>query len=275
MLMKILILDTKHKFTKAMKPYTEMEVATEEREKLPAKFWGKHVKVNPGTIVEIEANKEIFNDKPQLTMEGYYKEIKEDPISFLPKYPDRTITDAKKKIVAGIKSIDNPDVAHVVKYVIKDRMMLFMQSPAGLYHHHDKIGGLAVHTAEVLDLSLKMAEMYSLKQNDKDIVIGGAVLHDIGKIEEYKITYKIEARESGFLLGHINIGVAYLEAYMRNYQMAEAALHLQHVIAAHHGRLEWGSAVKPKTIPAQIVYLADFASTNCDKAIKNLDSVIL
>lgn len=276
---KLMVLKVKYRKTKRNDSYTELIVMDENKQEMPAKYWGKKLKVEPGTILHIDAEKDNFNGIDQLILSGYPKVIKEDPHIFIPSYSDDEILAARKVIASGIKDIDNVNVYHIVKYVIKDRIMLFLRSPAALFYHHNKIGGLAIHTAEVFKIAMCLCDVHNVNKVNRDLVKGGALLHDIGKIEEYKTTFKIEPRENGFLLGHCNVGMMYLEAYTRNFEQRTAALHLQHIILSHHGDPnvfeKFHGSIKPQTVAAEIVFLADLASSRGYKAMIDLDSVVL
>jgi 3'-5' exoribonuclease len=109
-----------------------------------------------------------------------------------------------------------------------------------------------------------------------DLVVAGALLHDIGKVEAYGIDGGVFANTPcGLLLGHVVLGCLMLErrlaALGQTICSAGQLLDLQHMILSHHGSLEFGSPVQPMTTEAEIVHWADEASAKANDMIESLD----
>ena len=137
----------------------------------------------------------------------------------------------------------------------------FEACPASLAGHHAQLGGLLRHTAEVAAIGRAIARA---SDADVDLVLAGALLHDIGKLHAYRWTATFEMTELGALLGHVTLGMLALDrcvaaAAAPPCSPRELAL-LQHLIASHHGSLELGAAVAPMTLEAEILHFADNAS---------------
>lgn len=137
---------------------------------------------------------------------------------------------------------------------------------AGKRVHHNYGGGLLEHTLEVLDYC-KIAAKHQPKIN-KDILVAGALLHDIGKLFEYdcqSVTYDNTLR--GKLLGgHIVLGRDFIrENYPQDFP-EELGLALEHLILSHHGFKEWGAVEEPKTIEAVALHCADLLSARVNQA---------
>lgn len=143
-----------------------------------------------------------------------------------------------------------------------DFRVRFERTPASTAGHHAKLGGLLLHVFEVTNIAKQTARTMHA---DTDLVIAGALLHDIGKVEAYEIgpagfTYT----SCGLLLGHVVLGSLMLERRIAatgtplcsDGQLTE----LHHMILSHHGSLEFGSPVQPMTTEAEIVHWADEAS---------------
>lgn len=128
--------------------------------------------------------------------------------------------------------------------------------------HHAVLGGLLQHTCEVVSIARQIARV---ARADEELVIVGAMLHDIGKIESYNwLEGVFDTTERGRLLGHVVIGAMMFRAALDASAEppcteAEATL-LEHMILSHHGRLEYGSPVRPLTLEAEILSFADDAS---------------
>jgi 3'-5' exoribonuclease len=137
----------------------------------------------------------------------------------------------------------------------------FEACPASTSGHHAELGGLLRHTYEVASIGRAIARTC---RADYDLVLAGALLHDIGKLEAYRWDGPFETTEAGALLGHVTLGMLMFERRL----MGEAVpactdrerLLLQHLVASHHGRLEFGAAAPPMTLEAEILHFADNVS---------------
>jgi 3'-5' exoribonuclease len=137
----------------------------------------------------------------------------------------------------------------------------FEACPASLAGHHARIGGLLQHATEVAAIGRTAAESCGA---DADLVLAGALLHDIGKLDAYRWAGVFEMTEAGSLLGHVTLGMLMLDrtvaaAGAAPCTVSELAL-LQHLIASHHGTLELGASVPPMTLEAEILHFADDTS---------------
>jgi 3'-5' exoribonuclease len=150
----------------------------------------------------------------------------------------------------------------------------FERAPGSTSGHHAKIGGLLQHTLEVARIAAAAAK--TVRRASEDLVVAGALLHDIGKVEAYEIgaggfTYT----PCGLLVGHVVLGLLMLErrlAALGTPLCSDAQLvELQHLILSHHGKLEYGSPVEPMTVEAEIVHRADEASAKATDFLDALD----
>lgn len=146
-------------------------------------------------------------------------------------------------------------------------MELFLTSPGGISIHHNYIGGLLEHTVGIMAQATLYADMHPALL-DKDLLLTGAFLHDIGKTREIYWEIARERTTEGKLLGHIAIGLSLLEEKLRNLKSfpADLALLLKHLILSHHGTLEWGSPVRPSPAEAIVLHLLD----NLDAKVNHL-----
>ena len=147
------------------------------------------------------------------------------------------------------------------------------QTPGSVNGHHAKLGGLLLHVFEVTSIARNMAKTMNA---NADLVVVGALLHDVGKVEAYEIDGGGFAQSPrGLLLGHVVLGCLMLErrlaAVGRSICSEGQLLDLQHMILSHHGALEFGSPVQPMTIEAEIVHWADEASAKANDMIESLE----
>ncbi len=128
--------------------------------------------------------------------------------------------------------------------------------------HHALLGGLLQHVSEVVSIGRQMARV---ARADEELVAVAAMLHDIGKLESYTWEEGIfDTTERGRLAGHVVIGaMMFREALLRAETPPctdEEAMVIEHLILSHHGRLEYGAPVRPMTLEAEILSMADDAS---------------
>lgn len=136
-------------------------------------------------------------------------------------------------------------------------VMNFKKAPAAKKMHHACIGGLLEHTLSLALLADRVAGHYS--GIDRDLLIAGAILHDIGKIHEFTYDTRIDYSDEGRLVNHIVIGIRMIEQKMENLpsMTANTALLLKHLIISHHGTREFGSPEPPKTLEAVLLNYLD------------------
>ena len=147
------------------------------------------------------------------------------------------------------------------------------QTPGSVNGHHAKLGGLLLHVFEVASIARNMAKTMNA---NADLVVAGALLHDIGKVEAYEIEGGgFGQTPCGLLLGHVVLGCLMLERRIAATRCSICStgqlLDLQHMILSHHGSLEFGSPVQPMTTEAEIVHWADEASAKANDMIESLD----
>jgi 3'-5' exoribonuclease len=143
----------------------------------------------------------------------------------------------------------------------------FALAPAARTIHHNCVGGLLEHTLEVIALCRKLAALYP-QQIQTDLLLTGAILHDIGKIEEYRQdSISFDFTDRGKLVGHISIGKEMLDQKLADLPDFPPALklELEHMILTHHGMREWGSPEVPKTIHAFALFHADLVSARMNQ----------
>ena len=134
---------------------------------------------------------------------------------------------------------------------------LFRQAPAAMKMHQPYLRGLWEHSLGVTELAQNMAANYP--EVNSDLLLVGALLHDIGKIFEYNFERAISYSTEGRLLGHIIMGVELLSREMDQITdfPTEFRTKLLHIITSHHGRYEWQSPRRPKCPEAVIIHYAD------------------
>ena len=148
----------------------------------------------------------------------------------------------------------------------------FERTPASVGGHHCAIGGLLLHVWEVAYIGRAAAR--AMRAN-ADLVVAGALLHDVGKVEAYDATWDGFVRTpEGHLIEHVVLGLLMVERRITALDeppcTPEQYLELQHMILSHHGQLEFGSPVRPLTPEAEILHYADDASAKGASMIESL-----
>lgn len=133
----------------------------------------------------------------------------------------------------------------------------FLTAPAAKLLHHDTIGGLAEHSLSMAEIVVRLADHYP--KLDRDLLICGALLHDIGKLWEYEIKTSIDFTDAGRLVGHIAIGDEFVTTRARaiDHFPEDLLTHLRHLIVSHQGEREKGSPVVPMTPEAVFLHHID------------------
>ena len=148
----------------------------------------------------------------------------------------------------------------------------FVDAPAARGMHHAFVGGLLEHTLSMVKLSLLLAGHYPYVNGD--LLLAGALLHDAGKALEYDISNGFSFSDDGRLVGHIVRVVAMVErAAARRAEIADDDLRqLVHLLISHHGTLEWGSPVVPKTLEAILLHQIDLLDSRVQGFFDHLEA---
>lgn len=132
----------------------------------------------------------------------------------------------------------------------------FMTSPAARNIHHAWVGGLLEHTLGVARLCMSLADSYP--ELDRQLLLAGAIFHDLGKIREFSSEFSIDYTDEGQLAGHGYLGLETLLPHLRKSKLEPyLAEHLKHLILSHHGVPEYGATKFPQTREAFMLHFAD------------------
>ncbi len=181
-----------------------------------------------------------------------------DPSDFLPQ-TSRDIEGMFERLVKRMNSITTDYLKALIDAFFKDKEFVnkFKTAPAAKKMHHAYIGGLLEHTLSMTSLADKIAGHYS--GINRDLLLSGAILHDIGKVDEFEYQFKIDYSDKGRLLNHIVIGLKMVDEKLSEikYFPEDQVLLLKHLIVSHHGTREFGSPEPPKTIEAVLLNYID------------------
>ena len=156
-----------------------------------------------------------------------------------------------------IKTVRNPGLRALLETIFSGNLYdKFIMNPAGMRMHHAYVGGLLQHSVDVAGIAIALAEQ--IGNVDKDLVVAGALLHDIGKLREISSQIGFPYTNEGRLLGHIAMSIIIVQEAAAKLKLPAARLEqLQHILLSHHGDNEKGSPVECATKEAFIVHYAD------------------
>jgi len=211
-------------------------------------------------FLRIRGKASLYLGKMQVVVQDLepVPEAEVDLSEFLPvsEHPQAEMVAAFRKQVADVR---DPDYRRLLEAFAGDQAFLrkFSTAPAAKSMHHAYLGGLLEHSLAVAELARDISGRYA--GVDLELLVTGALLHDIGKTEELAYLRSFEYTDEGKLLGHIMIGVEILDEKIRSvgpFPREKAAL-LKHLILSHHGQYEFGSPKRPKTLEGVILNMLD------------------
>lgn len=174
-----------------------------------------------------------------------------------------------------IQTIQDPISKKILNSFFSDENFVkeFKKSPGAMYKHHGWIGGLLEHTLNVVKICQKICEIH--KEIDKDLLLTGAILHDIGKIKEFELISSIKRNKLGLLKGHIILGLELLIEKIKKLEIKEDdTIKLVHILLSHHGKLEFGSPIAPAFPEALATFYADNMDAKLTQMICSKNDVI-
>lgn len=176
----------------------------------------------------------------------------------------------RENIQEGVNMINNDKLARIVTGALNYYANAVYEYPAAARIHHNFIGGLATHTSGMIKLAVALANIYP--QIDRDYLLAGVIVHDLGKIDEFTSPVVTEYSPQGKLLGHISIMDARLLQIGEELglQDSEELMVLRHMVLSHHGQFEFGSPVRPETLEAEMLNLID----NIDARVNTIDKAL-
>ena len=257
------ILSIQKKSKKNGDPYLAMELL-DKSGKINAKIWE-----NLDSILPIVQAGKIYHISGLITEFHNQKEIKVDslkPVSFNQNdiseedFEEKAPFDVNKRFedMMGILTtrIRNPYLLKLIEAFSITHRQEFEKQYGAQKIHHAYPGGLLEHTHAVMKLAIMVGEFYNL---DMELLLVGALFHDIGKLVEYSRVPVVETTREGGLIGHIIIGnQMFLE--MKNQIKdfpPDLSLKIQHLIVSHHGEREFGAPEVPKTPEAFVLHIID------------------
>lgn len=174
---------------------------------------------------------------------------------------DQQLADDLRALVETIRA----SVRDVVRAALDPEIDRFASWPAAEELHHAWLGGLLEHSLEVAHLSDAIVGV--IPGADRDLVVAGGLLHDVGKLDTYEVGTVFDGTDDGRLYGHILTGFHRVKVACDAVEApTDVARHLLHIVASHHGTIEHGAAREPYTREALVVHFADELSAQLMQA---------
>lgn len=267
------------KQTKTGKKYLDIDLK-DKSSVINGKVWDGFEKflttAQVGEVVKVSGTVEEFNSQKQLRIVSIRSKEDNDDVSaddFIPR-SKRNLNEMVQELKSVINSVDNPHLQKLVTTILlEERFLKYTRVPAGKAWHHAYLHGLLEHTLEIVKICDLMCGIH--KSLNRDLLISGALLHDLGKTEELKDDASFDYTDKGKLIGHIVIAATEIEIQAGKIENFPGELKNQliHLVLSHQGKLEYASPVEPKTVEAIVLYQADelSAKTNAYLSAVNID----
>ena len=249
--------------TKSGNPYLALRLADRTGE-IDGRVWDSATDFlplfEPDDFIRVRAEVDEFQGTLQLRILKLRKcpeeEIQLD--EYLPKTP-RNMEEMLAELKKIASQIHHPFLGKLLEsfFADEDFVKKFKLAPAAKAVHHVYLGGLLEHTLSVVQLILLVGPRY--QGINQDLLIAGAILHDIGKISELSFERSFDYTDPGRLLGHITLTVEMIDEKIRAIPEfpRDLSLLLKHIILSHHGEYAFGSPKRPKTLEALLLHQLD------------------
>jgi 3'-5' exoribonuclease len=249
--------------TKAGKPYLALGLMDKTGE-IEARIWENALQfesqAEEGSFVLVQAVAKPFRDQMQLGVNALQR-VADSEVALADFMPasSRPLAEMAAELDAVIEGVADLPLRDLLRAIFRGATLSrFQQAPAAKKLHHAYIGGLIEHTLSIVGMAEKAASHYPLI--DRDMLIAGALLHDLAKIEEFDFDRPpFGYTDRGRLVGHLVLGVELVRKAAEEVEgiHTEQIDRLMHIILSHHGQYGFGSPVLPMTPEAILLHHLD------------------
>ncbi|MFA6377734.1 MAG: HD domain-containing protein [Acholeplasmataceae bacterium] len=244
---------------------------------IPAKKWDSkdedEALFATGNVVYIEGDALKYKDTLQIKiLTNKAVSLDDVDVTKFIKAPPIPLDELWERFNSYVSSIKNPDCQKILAYFIDKYQKKLQVYPAGVSVHHEYASGLLVHITSMAKIADFLASLYD--DVDRDILITGVLLHDLGKLQELEGPVVYHYTLEGKLLGHISLMVSEIRKIAEQEKMtSEVPLLLEHMVLSHHAEPEFGSPVPPLTKEAILLSLIDNLDSKMVITCKALETV--
>ena len=259
-----LVLLKQQRSTKSNKPYLNL-ILGDKTGQLEGRVWAPDDPriardFERGDIVKARGSASRFDDRLQMKIDQLRKATTSevDKSDLLPS-TTYDVAELWRQLEGFVVSFTNPDLKLLLTTLLAepDLAQAYREAPAARQLHHAWLGGLLEHVISLLTLADRVVPHYPLL--DRDLLLTGVILHDIGKVRELSWNTGFDYTVEGTLLGHIQMGTALAERTMDSLPNFPPKLKtlVLHMILSHHGKLEFGSPKLPMIPEALVLNFLD------------------
>ena len=259
-----IVLSKQQRTTKTNKPYLNL-ILGDKTGQLEGRVWEpgdpRIAKTfEKGDVVKARGSASRFDDRLQMKVDQLrLAQTGEVDKSDLLPATTYDVAVLWSQLESSVESLTNPDLKLLLTTILADPAIAaaYREAPAARQLHHAWLGGLLEHVVSLLNLADRVAAHYPLL--DRDLLLTGVVLHDIGKIRELSWGIGFDYTIEGTLLGHIQMGIDMVEKAIASLPAFPDRLRtlVLHMILAHHGKLEFGSPKLPMIPEALVLNFVD------------------
>ena len=245
-------------------PYLDM-ILSDASGEIVAKLWDyneeAHGSYETNNIVKVRGTISPYNGADQLRVERIRLAIPSDNINIedFVQSADYSGDMMYSELEAIVTGFSDADFKSIVLKLLKENKEKLLYWPAAFKLHHAIRGGLLYHTLSIVRLAQGVCKIYP--SVNPDLLLAGAILHDIGKLEEFEVSdtglasgYTVD----GNLIGHLVRGAIAIEKAGEELRITPDKYRLlQHMLISHHGEPEFGAAVRPMFLEAEILSTLD------------------
>ena len=259
-----LVKSCERKLNKNGEPYLDM-VLSDRSGEINAKLWkydeNLHGVYEPNTLIKVQGIINKYNDADQLRIDRIRKVNETDDVK-IEDYVSAAVYTGEamfNELVSIADGFSDSELSLLVKTILNENKEKLLYYPAAFKLHHAMRSGLLQHTLSIVRLAQSVCKIYPFV--DADLLLSGAMLHDIAKLEELVAGetgiasgYSVE----GTLLGHLVKGAMLVDKTAERLGVShDKAVLLEHMLISHHGDPEFGAAVRPLFIEADILSALD------------------
>jgi len=247
---------------KTGEPYLSLALCDRTGE-IEAKMWDNVAEVmdtfERDDFVKVKGLIQIYHNRPQLTIHKM-RRLTDTEVDFADYFPASTRNSEAmwQELLQTVSAITDPHLKALVEAVLEDPEIAarYQKAPAAKQIHHAWLGGLLEHVLSLCQLCRDVAGHYAV---DVNLLLAGAILHDVGKTYELSYDRSFSYTTEGQLLGHMVIGLRIIEEKLRALPDFPPRLRMlvEHMIVSHHGRLEFGSPKLPQFPEALLLHYLD------------------
>ena len=260
--------------------YLDLVLADSEGECV-AKLWNysrlNHGEYDVNDVVKVRGTVQVWKDTEQFKIDRIRKATEDDHVDMSAIIPCAPYDPAAMydELYEKAGAFTDGELKRIVQYLLRENREQLLVYPAGVKLHHATRSGLLHHTCAVVRLAESIADLYP--NLHRDLLLAGAILHDIGKLRELDTNSLGIAgayTSAGQLLGHINVGMTMIAQAAEITMVSEkTAMLLEHMILSHHGKPEFGSPRLPMFPEAEVLSVCDLLDSKMYEMDAALDGV--